>query len=160
VVVGAAVVGTEEGILSYAEAGVDQALDPARTGYDCAAVRRATGYGAVVGAVTGGLGAGIGAARAPKEHGSYTNTHASGKKYHGQGDRKRSQTSGRERATANNDPHIATDWSPAPNRREAYKDEAKRIGQDGITPKVRSETYNEINSPGHRYMREDGEWPW
>lgn len=55
-----------------------------------------------------------------------------------------------------NDPHVATDWKPSSSNREAYKDEATRIGRDGVD---KAGTYNKINSPGHAYMKEDGEWP-
>lgn len=89
-----------------------------------------------------------------KEYGSYTNTHASGNKYHGQGDRKRSQTSGKERAAENNDPHVATDWTSASNRREAMKDEARRIRDDGGIENPNN--YNKINSPGKKYLEQDG----
>ena len=89
-----------------------------------------------------------------KEYGSYTNNHESGKRYHGQGDKKRSQKSGREKAAKNNDPHIATDWTPAQNRREAMKDEARRLSSDG--GKGNSDNYNKINSPGKKYIKQDG----
>ncbi len=90
-----------------------------------------------------------------REYGSYTNHHESGKKCHGQGDKKRSQTSGKERAIENEDPHTATDWTPAESRREAMKDEARRIEGDGGIESP--DNYNKINSPGKRYLEEDGE---
>ena len=158
---GAAIGGAEGAVFGAADEVLDQAFDPGRTGFDCAAIRSAAGRGAAAGAAAGAVAGGIGAAaRAPKEHGSYTNTHESGKKYHGKGSRARSQRSGAEKAQKNGDPHVATDWSPSPNERGAFKDEAKRIGPDGVVEKGKnSDTYNEINSPGHRYMKEDGEWP-
>ncbi|MEM6259661.1 MAG: hypothetical protein AAGI37_15385 [Planctomycetota bacterium] len=91
---------------------------------------------------------------AGKEYGSYTNLHESGRRYHGQGDRQRSQVSGRERGNMHNDIHIATDWTPAPNRRQAMKDEAQRIENDGGINNPNN--YNQINSPGLRYRNEDG----
>lgn len=30
---------------------------------------------------------------------------------------------------------------------------------ESATPKYEAGTYNKINSPGHAYMKEDGEWP-
>jgi len=110
------------------------------------------------GGADGGNVAGSGsdaAKKGGKEYGSYTNTHESGKKYHGQGDRKRSQKSGRERSAENNDTHTATDWTPAPNRREAMKDEARRLSSDG--GKGSSSNYNKINSPGKKYRKQDGD---
>ena len=93
-------------------------------------------------------------AKKGKEYGSYTNTHFSGRRHHGQGDRRRSQTSGREKAAENNDPHTATDWTSAPNRREAMKDEARRIENDGGVDNPNN--YNKINSPGKNYIEQDG----
>ncbi|MFL7023529.1 RHS repeat-associated core domain-containing protein [Enterovibrio norvegicus] len=88
-----------------------------------------------------------------KEYGSYTNHHESGNRYHGYGDKKRSQTSGKEKEKAYDDPHVATDWTPADNRREGMKDEADRIESDG--GKENSENYNKINSPGKKYKEQD-----
>ncbi len=91
----------------------------------------------------------------PKETGSYTNTHASGKKYHGKGDKARSQASGRREAAANNDPHVATDWTPAKNDREAFKQESRRIDADGGASSPTN--YNRIESPGKKMRLEDGD---
>ncbi len=85
--------------------------------------------------------------------GSYTNIHASGNKYHGKGDTARSQKSGREKASEHGDPHVATDWTPAKNSREAFKDEAGRIGRDGGVDNPKN--YNKINSPGEKYRKQD-----
>jgi RHS repeat-associated protein len=90
-----------------------------------------------------------------KEYGSYTNTHESGKTYNGSGDRKRSQTSGKERAAANNDPHTATDWTRSNSKREGMKDESRRIDADGGVSSPSN--YNKIESPGKKYREEDGE---
>jgi RHS repeat-associated protein len=89
-----------------------------------------------------------------KETGSYTNTHASGKEYHGKGDRERSQTSGRRIEKEKGDPHVATDWRRSPTERDAFKDEATRIKEGGGVES--SDNYNEVNSPGKRYLDEDG----
>jgi len=87
--------------------------------------------------------------------GSYTNTHASGKRYHGKGSRARSQESGRRIARETGDPHVASDHTPSANHREAFKDEARRIAEDGGVQNPNN--YNKINSPGRRYLDEDGQ---
>jgi len=93
--------------------------------------------------------------RGIKQTGSYTNTHASGKTYSGKGSRMRSQQSGRRQARENNDPHTATDWTPAENTREAFKQESRRIdAQGGIDS---PSNYNKVESPGKRFRIEDGE---
>jgi RHS repeat-associated protein len=108
---------------------------------------------AAIDMATGGLGAASVAKR--REHGSYTNTHASGKVYVGKGSRKRSQESGRERARDNNDPHTATDWTPAATERDAFKDESRRLDAAGGPDSKNN--YNEIESPGKKMRQEDGE---
>ncbi|PAU77002.1 hypothetical protein CK501_15665 [Halovibrio salipaludis] len=87
--------------------------------------------------------------------GSYTNIHASGKTYVGKGSRKRSQASGRREANRNNDPHVATDWTPANSSREAYKQESRRLDAEGGPNS--STNYNRIEQPGKRYRQQDGE---
>lgn len=89
------------------------------------------------------------------EYGSYTNTHASGKKYHGKGSRKRSQQSGRRQARNNNDPHTSTDWTPSKSDRDAFKDESRRIDSDGGVGS--SNNYNKSESPGKKYRQQDGD---
>ena len=85
------------------------------------------------------------------ETGSYTNTHVSGKVYVGKGPRTRSQESGRR--IGQNDAHVATDWTPAKNEREAFKDEARRLNaHDG--PHAPG-NYNKIESPGKRYLEQE-----
>jgi len=86
--------------------------------------------------------------------GSYTNTHASGKTYHGKGSEARARTSAAEKARQYNDPLDHTDWKPANNSREAFKDEAIRIRNDGGVKNPNN--YNKINSPGEKYLKEDG----
>ena len=103
--------------------------------------------GGIAGKAVGGLGK-------KKETGSYTNLHESGKRYHGKGNKARSQGSGRERAEKNDDPHVGTEWKPAENDREAFEDEARRIEADGGVDNPMN--YNEINSPGKKYLEEDG----
>ena len=87
--------------------------------------------------------------------GSYTNTHASGATYSGKGTQARSQQSGRKQARAHDDPHVATDFTPAENAREAFKQESRRIDANGG---VRDPSnFNQIESPGRRFRIEDGE---
>jgi RHS repeat-associated protein len=88
------------------------------------------------------------------KEGSYTNTHESGKKYHGKGSEERAKQSGKEKAEENNDPVKETEWTSSTNKREAFKDEAKRIRNDGGVQN--SNNYNKINSPGEKYLNQDG----
>ncbi|WP_283131150.1 RHS repeat-associated core domain-containing protein [Enterovibrio norvegicus] len=88
-----------------------------------------------------------------KEYGSYENLHESGTTYSGYGDRKRSQTSGKEKEKKYDDTHIGTHWTPADNHREAMKDEADRIEENG--GKESDGNYNLINSPGKKYKEQD-----
>ena len=91
-----------------------------------------------------------GASNGDKETGSYTNTHESGKKYHGKGDRARSQQSGKDKEKESGDRHVATDWTPSSDDREAFKDEARRIQEDrGVS---NPDNFNKINSPGKKYL--------
>lgn len=100
-------------------------------------------------------GGGSGTPPGPKPSGSYTNTHESGRTYSGKGGKERSQDSGRRIERRNEDPHIATDWTPAPSGREGFKQESRRIdGQGG--PK-NSRNYNQIDSPGKKMRIEDSE---
>jgi RHS repeat-associated protein len=111
----------------------------------------------------GGKGAAKGGARsaakaaargAKKPVGSYTNTHASGKKYHGKGTEDRMNKSAREKATEYKDPVVSQDFKPASSNREAFKDEARRIRDDGGVDNPNN--YNKINSPGKKYLDQDG----
>ena len=87
--------------------------------------------------------------------GSYTNTFASGRTYHGKGSRARSQRSARRIARRyGGDDHVATDWKPAANNREAFKAEARRIDADGGVDNPMN--YNQFNSPGKKMIEEDG----
>ncbi|MBK6519284.1 MAG: hypothetical protein IPG04_35390 [Polyangiaceae bacterium] len=92
-----------------------------------------------------------------RQTGSYTNLHKSGKKYHGKGPRSRSQKSGRRVERETGDPHIGTEWSPASSEREAFKQESRRIDQDGGWDSPLN--YNRKESPGKRLRRDDGEFP-
>lgn len=87
------------------------------------------------------------------EVGSYTNTHESGKKYHGKGTRARSQQSGRRVERETGDRHTSTEFTGARSDREAFKDESKRIEGDGGPGS--DSNYNRRESPGRRYREED-----
>jgi RHS repeat-associated protein len=90
-----------------------------------------------------------------KEEGSYTNTHESGKTYSGKGSRQRSQQSGRRQARENDDPHVATDWTPTETTRDAFKEESCRIDANGGVDSPSN--YNKVESPGKRFRIEDGD---
>ena len=87
------------------------------------------------------------------ETGSYTNTHESGKKYHGKGGAKRANKSASDKASKYNDPLKKQDWKAAKNDREAFKDEALRMFNDGGHQNPNN--YNKRRSPGERYIKED-----
>ena len=89
--------------------------------------------------------------------GSYTLLFGSGKRYHGKGPRKRSEASGKRVARENKDTHVATDWTVAKDRRDAYKQESRRLDADGGPGDPNN--YNRIEQPGKKYRREDGEIP-
>ncbi|MCT2561806.1 DUF6443 domain-containing protein [Chryseobacterium herbae] len=95
-----------------------------------------------------------------EQTGSYTNNHKSGKKYHGKGGEKRAGESAKEKAAKHDDPHESTDWTPAENDREAFKQESERMETDADkdkgTPGHKSENnYNKRRSPGDKYREED-----
>lgn len=108
-------------------------------------VKTSTGGGA---ATTGAKAAQTAVAKSKPQTGSYTNGHASGKRYHGKGGKARSQKSGKEKEKKNNDPHTSTDWTPAKDDAQAFKDEAERIKNDGGVENPQN--YNKINSPGKK----------
>ncbi|MDC0743290.1 hypothetical protein [Polyangium mundeleinium] len=87
------------------------------------------------------------------ETGSYTNTHASGKTYDGKGSRERSQISGRRIERKTGDQHVATDWRPAPNARDAFKEEARRLQEHGGPG--RPDNHNKIESPGKKLLEQE-----
>ncbi|MGE8513545.1 MAG: hypothetical protein ACN6N7_12635, partial [Chryseobacterium culicis] len=95
-----------------------------------------------------------------KKTGSYTNTHQSGKKYHGKGDEKRAAKSGKEKTEKNDDPLEKTDWTEAKNDREAFKQESERMETDadkdkGVPGHKSENNYNQRRSPGDRYREQD-----
>jgi RHS repeat-associated protein len=85
--------------------------------------------------------------------GTYTVDFQSGIKYHGKGDSERAVDSAKRVAKENGDVPGGVSFKPAANSREAFKEEARRIAKDG-GPGV--DNYNKINSPGKKYLEEDG----
>jgi hypothetical protein len=83
--------------------------------------------------------------------GSYTNTHESGKRYHGKGPPERARESAKRVEKENDDPIKDTDWTPAENNDEAFKQEAQRIRDDGGVENP--ENYNNIKSPGEKKLQ-------
>lgn len=96
-----------------------------------------------------------------KETGSYTTSHENGQKYHGKGGEERAKQSGKEKAAANDDPVIDTDWTPSKNDREGFKDEYRRMQKDANDQYPEGyknpNNYNKRQSPGKKYLEEDGE---
>jgi hypothetical protein len=89
--------------------------------------------------------------------GSYTHTFESGKKYHGKGSKERAKQSGKEVSKRNNnDPVKHTDWTPADNDRQAFKDEDSRMNTDQNGSKDDA-NYNKNDSPGKKYKDQDKE---
>jgi len=85
--------------------------------------------------------------------GSYTVTFSTGKRYHGKGPETRGEASADRVSAEHADPAERVDWESAPNDREAFKAEARRIEEDGGVQNP--DNYNKINSPGKRYLRQD-----
>lgn len=94
------------------------------------------------------------AVKAAKETGSYTIEFSNGMKYHGKGDVARMEKSIAEKEGEYGVKAVGKDWAPSPSKREAFKDEAKRIRADkGVE---NPSNYNKINSPGEKYLQQDG----
>ncbi|MDN3647279.1 polymorphic toxin-type HINT domain-containing protein [Pontixanthobacter aestiaquae] len=87
--------------------------------------------------------------------GSYTNHHASGKTYDGKGDPSRAKQSGRRVDRQHSDPLVKSDTRSASSDRESFKQESRNLDRNG-GPKS-DQNYNQIESPGKRLRREDGE---
>lgn len=83
--------------------------------------------------------------------GSYTNTHESGKTYHGKGPQSRADQSAKEKEQTYNDPLASQDWTPAANDKEAFKQEAERIRKNGGV--TNPNNYNKRNSPGEKELK-------
>jgi len=50
---------------------------------------------------------------------------------------------------------VATDWTRAPNQREALKQESRRIDANGGVKSPNN--YNKIESPGKKMRQQDGD---
>lgn len=78
--------------------------------------------------------------------GSYTIHYADGTRYHGKGDRSRANQS----ATEHSNGHwIKIDWTPSIDDFDSFRDEEKRIREDGGVDNKNN--HNKRNSPGHKY---------
>lgn len=93
-------------------------------------------------------------ASATKKTGSYTIEFQSGKKYHGKGSETRMNQSAKQIEKQYGDTPVKMDYSLAPNQQQAFKDEANRIRNDGGVKNPNN--YNKINSPGEKYLKQDG----
>jgi len=90
-----------------------------------------------------------------KQIGSYTITFKNGKKYHGKGPYSRALESAKRLAKLHETSFDVKDidWTPAENDAQAFRDEAKRLADDG--GKNNPNNYNIIDSPGnHTYIQE------
>ncbi len=146
----------EAGDISQAEGRALQKGIAVSAAKDVAVAATLRGAAKVAGAAVKGLKATRAGSKVDMmQTGSYTNTHASGKTYSGKGSRARSQKSGRRVAKENNDPHTATDWTPAKDSREAFKQESRRLDANGGPDSPTN--YNKIEQPGKKYRRQDGE---
>lgn len=86
--------------------------------------------------------------------GSYTNTHESGKKYHGKGPKDRAEKSGKRIEKEYDDPLVDTDWTPATDDKQAFKDEDDRIKTDDGGHKS-DNNYNKRRSPGEKIKEKE-----
>jgi hypothetical protein len=90
-----------------------------------------------------------------KGTGSYTIDFDNGQRYHGKGGEERMRRSVTEKEKEHGCKAASCDWKSAPNNREALKDEAQRIRNDrGVQ---NPGNYNKINSPGEKYLEQDGQ---
>lgn len=92
--------------------------------------------------------------QAGQKSGSYTNTHESGRKYHGKGDKARAAKSAKRIERDKGDKHVHTDHTEADNDREGFKQESERLENDGGHRNPNN--YNERDSPGTKYRQQDG----
>lgn len=88
--------------------------------------------------------------------GSYTNYHESGKKYHGKGPKDRAEKSGKRIENEYDDPLVHSDWTPATDDKQAFKDEDDRIQTDDGGVKS-DENYNKRNSPGKKIKEKEAQ---
>lgn len=93
-----------------------------------------------------------GASDAKKATGAYTVTHESGKKYHGKGGVDRMNSSAKRNEKMHADPAVKKEHTPIGDARQAFMEEARRIGADGGPG---NGNYNRINSPGKKFLEEE-----
>ena len=95
----------------------------------------------------------------PKETGSYTNTHKSGKKYSGKGDDDRMDVSGKQKKNKDGttDEVDNYEYEPADSQRKAFKDEDTRINNNGGTQgkDADGDNYNKNKSPGSKIKEQE-----
>lgn len=87
-------------------------------------------------------------------YGSYEITYESGKKYIGKGGQDRMWQSAAEKANKYNDTVKSVKWRPSelPTNNSAFIQEAKWMNNAGWKGKGSEGFYNQINSPGHKYI--------
>jgi hypothetical protein len=87
--------------------------------------------------------------------GSYINTHASGKTYDGKGDPSRADVSAKRIEKQTGDPAVKTETRTASSDRESFKQESRSLDSNGGAGSYSD--YNNIESPGKKYRKQDGE---
>jgi len=85
--------------------------------------------------------------------GSYTNKHERGK-YHGKGPEGRAAESAKRVEKEFDDPLVETQWTPAADDKQAFKDEDDRIQGDEGGAKS-DQNYNKRNSPGKKIKEKE-----
>ena len=85
--------------------------------------------------------------------GSYTNKHVKGK-YHGKGPEGRAAESAKRVEKEFDDPLVETQWTPAVDDKQAFKDEDDRIQGDEGGVKS-DQNYNKRNSPGKKIKEKE-----
>ena len=89
-----------------------------------------------------------------QQTGSYTNTHKSGKTYHGKGPETRAKQSAVRIEGEYGDPVVDIEWKAADNDRQAFKDEDDRVQSDQGGHDS-DDNYNKRASPGKKYKEQD-----
>ena len=147
IVYGAALVNGNDGVASLAMEGMSEGVTDA-----------AISTVGMINPVPGTGSAMKAAAKAEKVVGSYTVKLENGMKYHGKGTEERmAQSIKRLEKDFGPVDKNASDFKRSANNREAFKDEARRIRQDGGIGKGIERNHNQRNSPGEKYLRQDGQ---
>ena len=74
-------------------------------------------------------------------------------KYHGKGPKGKMEQSAKKQSKKHDNPVKSKDWKEADNDREAFKDESKRIENDGGHKSPNN--FDERRSPGDKYRKQD-----